>query len=113
MATLYVGIEKKEIKGHKVLLGYYSKFFEAAIYGPFSESPNAVVNMPENAFEDIRDFAGWLYTGKVSWKDCGRIKPGPYSERYNHNVHDDDKKPSGNELQPHLSKEALWIFGDK
>jgi hypothetical protein len=64
ITTLYVGIDKVQIACHKSLLGFFSRFFESALYGNFAEAASGEVHLPEDEVKPIQDFVSWLYSGQ-------------------------------------------------
>lgn len=78
MVTLIVGPEKVRIQAHKYLLAFYSKFFEAALFGGFREASTSEIELQEDNEKDIRAFVLWTYTGDVraSHRNLQHIKFG-------------------------------------
>ncbi|EPE31869.1 POZ [Glarea lozoyensis ATCC 20868] len=64
IATLYVGKDKTQIRCHKILLGFFSRFFESALYSNFAEAASGEVHLPEDEVQPIQDFVSWLYSGQ-------------------------------------------------
>lgn len=62
MIILVLG--SKKIPCHKALLGYYSEFFDAALFGNFSEATQDEMVILEDV-EPMKAFIGWLYTGQI------------------------------------------------
>jgi hypothetical protein len=65
--VLLVGKEEMRIICHKTLLGYFSKFFESALYGGFSEATETEIALPEEQGEQMKEFVGWLYSGQSAF----------------------------------------------
>lgn len=63
MITLVIGWKEEKVVCHKVLLGFYSEFFDAALYGNFS-SPQEI-KLPDESLETVTIFVSWMYTGQV------------------------------------------------
>jgi hypothetical protein len=61
--TILVGPSKKTFTCHRVLLGYFSEFFDAACYGEFIEAKKQLIDMPEETEEQMETIIGWMYTG--------------------------------------------------
>ena len=107
--TLIVGEEKIHVSCHKVLLGFFSKFFESALYGNFSEALKSTVTLPDDNIDQVRDFVVWLYSGQTgssiqmekTHSDLGRAKV--------NNRKDEDIL--GNTSLVYL--ERLWLLSDK
>lgn len=57
--TIIAGNENKQFSCHKVLLGYYSGFMEAAFYGRFVEAANGIMTMPEDDPDAVGAFISW------------------------------------------------------
>jgi hypothetical protein len=65
-AQLEVGPQKVRIQCHRALLGYYSKFFDIALYGDFAEgAPDSILPLPADEEQHVRAFVQWTYTGGV------------------------------------------------
>lgn len=98
--TLVVGPLKAKIKCHRALLGYFSAFFDKALYGEFAEGrPDAVtMDLPDDEEQHVRAFVRWTYTGDVS-----------ESFPQTHEVW----SPGGIFDETHVALEKLWIFADK
>ncbi|EHK96793.1 hypothetical protein M7I_7500 [Glarea lozoyensis 74030] len=62
--TLAVGEKAKPISCHKALLGFFSKFFESALYGSFAEASQTEMRLPEDDPELMSEFVAWLYSGQ-------------------------------------------------
>lgn len=65
IATLLVGPLKTHLTCHKALLGFYSEFFDAALYGRFREGESSIVELPEELPEEIVAFLAWIYSGTI------------------------------------------------
>jgi hypothetical protein len=112
IVTLVVGAAQDRVSCHKTLLGFYSQYFEAALYSGFSESISSEMPLPEDNFAGAQKFVAWLYTGRVSWVAGEspvdmRLDNGDGYESGNH----DDKKCefySGETVTAHT-----WIFADR
>ena len=70
MVTLVVGTQKARINCYKLMLGYFSGCFDAALFGQFEEAGKADFYLPEDEEQDIRQFVQWTYTGSVPVKDA-------------------------------------------
>jgi hypothetical protein len=66
MVFLLVGPNEFKISCHKSLLGFFSKFFESALYDSSSEATRAEVHMLEESVSQIREFVAWLYTSQTA-----------------------------------------------
>jgi hypothetical protein len=64
MTALIFGDQKTIIPCHKALLGFFSQFFDSALYGSFSEAAQAEVCLPEEELEQVQDLVAWLYSGQ-------------------------------------------------
>lgn len=97
--TLVIGPQTARIECHKSLLGYYSAFFAAALYGGFAEgSPDAVeMNLPNDDESQVRASVEWSYTGGVFNSISGQEFPSPRTV---------------GKYQSHFT-DKLWIFADK
>ena len=70
-----VGPSKTKLMCHERLLGFYSEYFDAALFGGFSETTKAETEMPDDDIDEIRTFVSWIYEQfSDSWKslDSGR-----------------------------------------
>jgi hypothetical protein len=63
--TILVGPSKKSFTCQRVLLGYFSEFFDAACYGEFIEAKKQLIEMPEETEEQMETIIGWIYTGQL------------------------------------------------
>jgi hypothetical protein len=91
MVTLSVGSPKVEIKCHRILLAYYSSFFERMLFGHFAESQQDHIDLPDHCPSHIQAFATWTYTGVIDWELL---------------------QSTSTEADP-LIHEKLWVLGDK
>ena len=65
MVTLLVGPLESTIVCHRSLLGYYSNYFQASLFGGFSEAGASELRLKEEIDGHIQSFVCWAYTGKV------------------------------------------------
>jgi hypothetical protein len=61
---LIVG-SSEEIKCHRALLGYYSSFFDVALYGNFAEARRDQMELPADCLDTVSAFVKWIYTGVI------------------------------------------------
>jgi len=98
---LIVGPSKTQLSCHKILLGYYSDFFFAALYGGFKEAHANEIELPDEDVENIKKFIGWVYTGDMA--SCYKL---PSSTNLENST--DEKKQC---IVGDMSE--LWVLGDK
>jgi hypothetical protein len=115
MATLIVGKARTRIPCHKILLGFFSEFFESALYGDFSESRTSEVFLPDDELGEVQDFVAWPYSGRVVWF-CGAsefpwvsLDNRPKQLRDQITEKDKDYKVHADSAMAR----AAWVFGDK
>lgn len=60
-----VGPSETKLSCHKALLGFFSEFFDAALYGKFKEGETNIVGLPEEAPDDVVAFLAWIYSGHI------------------------------------------------
>jgi hypothetical protein len=96
-ASLIVGPRKIPIKCHRALFGYYSGFFDGALYGGFTEGSKSEMNLPEDLESHVRAFVQWTYTGHV-FESFAEPAVVPHSDMFD---------LSG------VAAEELWIFANK
>lgn len=94
--ALIVGKEEVKIMCHKTLLGYYSEFFEASLYGDFKGAHTGEVILPEESPDVVGAFISWLYTGCIIWD--GEAVERQFDEPYSEGI------------PPAV---GLWVLGDK
>jgi hypothetical protein len=92
MVTLIVGYTKRLISCHKILLAYYSLFFNGMLYGSFSEPKKTIIDLPTEDEAEIAAFVKWIYTGNI------------------HNCHDGPVPEECSEGEC-TSGPRLWILG--
>jgi hypothetical protein len=71
ITTLLTGSSKSQSSCHKALLGFYSDFFYAALYGGFKEAATKKITLSEHVAEEVQVFVSWVYTGRIA----GEVKP--------------------------------------
>jgi BTB/POZ domain len=91
VVCLIVGSGKEEIECHRALLGYYSSFFDVALYGNFAEARRDQMELPADCLDTVSAFVKWIYTGVID-------SNAPEAEH--------------READP-VYHEKLWIFGDR
>lgn len=65
IAMLIVGPSETKLSCHKALMGFFSEFFDAALYGNFKEGETNTVRLPEEAPDDVVAFVAWIYSGHI------------------------------------------------
>ncbi|EPE31861.1 POZ [Glarea lozoyensis ATCC 20868] len=116
IVTLIVGEEKVRITCHKALLGYFSRFFEAALYGGFSEAAAMEISLPDEKVENMKCFVAWLYIGSLMIA-CNRgVVEIKNTHEYDSNgveicSHGRENGPETHERK--LNVLSLWVLGDK
>lgn len=70
IAKLIVGADRIIVSCHKILLSYYSDFFDKALFGSYKELDTCEIRLAEEDPNEINAFVQWIYTG-----DCPRIAP--------------------------------------
>lgn len=63
MVTLVVGSSLVKISAHRVLLAYFSQFFEAAFYGALGDTSPSY-SLPEADATSVQSFVNWIYSGQ-------------------------------------------------
>ncbi|KAF8864145.1 hypothetical protein BDZ45DRAFT_55503 [Acephala macrosclerotiorum] len=92
---MIVGAQKSRMKCHKILLSFYSRFFNGALNGNFAESGKSDIDLPEDDVEAVRTFVQWVYTGDVYFG------------------HEHWFEEAENHALANTEPEKVWIFGDK
>jgi len=98
---LIVGPSRTRLSCHKALLGYYSDFFFAALYGGFKESDANKIELPEENVENVKKFIGWVYTGDMVAVDK-LLSPSNLENSTN-----EEKQCIADDMS------KLWVLGDK
>ncbi|KUJ21006.1 uncharacterized protein LY89DRAFT_665474 [Mollisia scopiformis] len=97
--TLIVGQTKARIVCHKILLAYYSGYFNGLLYGSFAESAQAEITLLDDDKDDMRAFVNWVYTGNIF--TCHPVSGQTYGAQTKDMV-DFKRIP-----------ERMWVFGDR
>ncbi|RDL40621.1 uncharacterized protein BP5553_00600 [Venustampulla echinocandica] len=63
MITLVIGAKEEKVPCHMALLGFYSEFFDAALYGDFPTPQE--IGLPDESLEEVNVFVSWMYTGQI------------------------------------------------
>ncbi|CAG8951024.1 hypothetical protein HYFRA_00006421 [Hymenoscyphus fraxineus] len=106
--TLVVGPDNTKIKCHKLLLAYYSDFFQASLFGDFEEAHTGEIALPEESVEDVTAFVGWLYTGVIVNSYRTLAKRLQLDREVVQGII--DARKDEDEI---IGPVRLWVFGDK
>ncbi|GME65788.1 Btb poz domain containing protein [Neofusicoccum parvum] len=68
--TVLVGEDKKAFFVHRKLICEFSSFFRAACNGPWKESEEGIVTLPEDGPEEFGIYLKWLYTNELIDKNA-------------------------------------------
>jgi BTB/POZ domain len=67
IVTLLVGSQRARVKCHKILLAYFSEFFNALCYRWSSVNDKHELELPEDDPKHIKLFVKWIYAGEIPY----------------------------------------------
>jgi len=88
-----VSVDGKQMIMAKVLLAYYSEYFDIAFNGHFAEAVHKEIEIKGFSFEALEAYVGWIYSGQIDSKyylPCNEIRELDYMAILTHIVWNND-----------------------